>query len=784
MFGILGTNKRYLKYIKPLNPKKEIKLADSKLKTKNFLKNLDIPHPKLLDIIRNRKELKNYDFSKFENQDFVIKPNKWSKWKGIMICSVVKKYDEYFIKTGWKLLTQEEFKKHLSDILDGKYSLTLWNDIILIEEKIQPSEEFKIFCKYWLADIRIITMNLIPVMAMLRYPTKESNWKANIAAWGIGFWIDIWTGEIISMYKDRKIYTKYFPKEYEEFYKKQIPYWDDILLYSSQVQYFTNIWYLGLDWVISNKWPMLLEINARAWMEIQLVNWEWLEKRLRKISDIKISSPSKWVEIWKTLFSKKQTNPTIQKDIIYLEQPAQLKITQKDNEVIYKDIILKVDLDNKLNYADPEIIPDFTKSYSIKVNDILIDDVKFREKKWLWNIVTLWTKELEDFIIVPKKKDIKDFNIWFKPKINPGEENILVELDNTIDELSKKLNISRIVKPKNYMEELDNFITWNWNYNPKFEYKYPSDKKLEQIWDDIKNIKEKYFDIKSEYKSWLLELFKEKLQEMEYKLELIKAYKKQDFKNIWKYNRLLYWELKEDLLQEAASKVSLLNLSKGNLGKKLSIYEVYQKVLKHLKEKWLDNIKVVIETELSSRILVKRWDPIIVSISKFADFYEKEIDMILAHEIDVHVVRYVNWKKTWWRILQSGTWFYLTDEEWLAIRNSLRYTPENYEKIAMYEKYILIKQAEENDFVSLANIIRWLHPNEWLLKIFRRTMRFKRWIQNTAFKWVWTAYYKDKIYLDGYTKVKNWIDEGGNFEKMLKWKYKIEDLEYINLEDE
>jgi len=79
-FWILWANKRYLKYIKPLNPKKEIKLADSKLKTKKLLENLDIPHPKLLDVIKNRKQLHNYDFSKFYWQDFVIKPNKWSKW--------------------------------------------------------------------------------------------------------------------------------------------------------------------------------------------------------------------------------------------------------------------------------------------------------------------------------------------------------------------------------------------------------------------------------------------------------------------------------------------------------------------------------------------------------------------------------------------------------------------------------------------------------------------------------------------------------------------------------
>jgi hypothetical protein len=139
---------------------------------------------------------------------------------------------------------------------------------------------------------------------------------------------------------------------------------------------------------------------------------------------------------------------------------------------------------------------------------------------------------LDDFIIIPKKKDIRDFSIWNKNHYLESEETALVEIDNLIDQLSRKLNISKIVKPRNYMEELDNFITWNGNYNPKFEYKYPTDKKLQQIEDDLKQIQEKFFDVKTEYKSDLFQLFREKLTELEYKLELIKAYKKQDFRKI------------------------------------------------------------------------------------------------------------------------------------------------------------------------------------------------------------------------------------------------------------
>jgi hypothetical protein len=41
------------------------------------------------------------------------------------------------------------------------------------------------------------------------------------------------------------------------------------------------------------------------------------------------------------------------------------------------------------------------------------------------------------------------------------------------------------------------------------------------------------------------------------------------------------------------------------------------------------------------------------------------------------------------------------------------------------------------------------------------------------------VYYKDKVYLDGQKKIQAWIDAGGNTEKMMVGKVKIEDLEYV-----
>lgn len=74
---------------------------------------------------------------------------------------------------------------------------------------------------------------------------------------------------------------------------KKIPYRNDILFLSSKVQYFVNLGYLALDRVITNDGPKLLEINARAGLEVQKVTDTRLAKTLEKIADLKVTDPEK-----------------------------------------------------------------------------------------------------------------------------------------------------------------------------------------------------------------------------------------------------------------------------------------------------------------------------------------------------------------------------------------------------------------------------------------------------------------------------------------------------------
>lgn len=95
------------------------------------------------------------------------------------------------------------------------------------------------------------------------------------------------------MFHNKVSYTQSFPQPYDSLRGRELSYWNDILLYSAQVQAYTKLGYLALDWVITKNGPRLLEINARAGLEIQNVNLVPLARRLSQVEGIKVISPEK-----------------------------------------------------------------------------------------------------------------------------------------------------------------------------------------------------------------------------------------------------------------------------------------------------------------------------------------------------------------------------------------------------------------------------------------------------------------------------------------------------------
>jgi hypothetical protein len=64
----------------------------------------------------------------------------------------------------------------------------------------------------------------------------------------------------------------------------QVPYWEKMLWMAAETFEITGLGYLGVDLVIDkDRGPLLLELNARPGLAIQLANGKGLRKRLDQV---------------------------------------------------------------------------------------------------------------------------------------------------------------------------------------------------------------------------------------------------------------------------------------------------------------------------------------------------------------------------------------------------------------------------------------------------------------------------------------------------------------------
>lgn len=298
---VLGRNERYLKFIRPYNLKPAIKIADDKTITKKILLKADIPVPKLVKVIKNRNQLNNFNFETLP-KSFVIKPVKGVRGGGVVIIYNRGK-DGRWIGSSNRRYSEEDLKSLIQDILDGRYSLFNEPDKTLIEERVRPHKGFKYYSYKGAPDIRVLIFNSIPVMSYIRLPTKESDGKANLDLGAIAAGIDMAVGKTTSAIIGKSTPIEYVPNTNLPLSGVRIPYWDKILRYACEASKVTGLGFGAIDFLIDeDKGPLIVEMNARPGLSIQLANGDGLRWRLKKASGIKVKTTDRAVRLAKDLF--------------------------------------------------------------------------------------------------------------------------------------------------------------------------------------------------------------------------------------------------------------------------------------------------------------------------------------------------------------------------------------------------------------------------------------------------------------------------------------------------
>jgi len=762
--GLLGINARNLKYIRAYNPKKAIMMADSKMKTKNFLSARGIPVAKLYASIHNKKDLGNFDWNSLPDS-FVIKPNSGYGGEGILI--IAGRKGGNYVEGSGGIITVDELNRHIADILDGRYSLANISDIAIFEQRLEAPEPFSKMAYKGLPDIRVVTHNLIPVMAMMRLPTEESQGKANVHLGGVAIGIDLAKGEMT--------YVTQYNKEvdsvpgYGPVRGTKIPYWDEILLIASRVQYITNLGFAAIDITLDKSGPMLLEINARAGLAVQVANMAPLRRRLERIEGIKVTSPEKGVRIAQDIFGQKieskEEKAKPEKPVVGSLERVEL-IGKKGT----KKIIAQIDPTVEKSVLDKSVAEEIKLDEGYcKFNLVghrlqtVVDTADFSTRKFK---MVIGQRDLRDFLIDPtkhmatEKGDKEKLTSSVAHIVHQFSNEELQKIDQEIVDIDGEIKLLAHLKPINLKDEHNKFLV-DPTYNPQFEYK-PLKFSANNLYARLKRIE--FPD------SPIGILWRKKVDEIKRKIELLEARGTDHFtaKSIH-----LYGAPDKKILQKALDEIKKMPNKFPEPTKMLTAKEAKVILEQAIEDFGLKGWSVKIKKEMVSDAIAGKENSIM--LREDAMFSEERLQGTIAHEIQTHVFTAMNGSLQPYKIFQRGLSDYLVTEEGLAVYNQERTESNETEKKYWPASSVIgIYTAMHGSFADVyAELIRLGFGIDRAWKV---ALKAKRGLADTSKP---DAFTKDFVYFKGYRMIMDFIAKGGNLRDLYYGKVNLEDLDIV-----
>ena len=764
--GVLGINARNLVYVRPFNPKSATKLADDKLKTKAFLTARGIPAAKIYGRIENREQLRAFDFSKLPNE-CVLKPNYGFGGEGILILKGRNSKGQ-FLRGNKEVVSNAELVDHIEDILDGKFSLGGRLDTAFFEQILVPHDCFAPFRPVGLPDIRVIVFNLIPVMAMLRIPTAVSDGKANLHLGGMGLGIDIAKGVTTHAAQYHHMLDELphggSPSGHV------IPYWDEILLICSRIQQITNIGYLAVDVTLDQTMgPAILEVNARAGLNVQIANLAPLQARLERVQGLSVMTPEKGVRMGQDMFGEKvqkvqkmedEERPVlgIRESITITgaghtyEEPC-LVASEQERTEFSKDLIDEL-LEKKAIEPEGKKGETYRVKFTLggKKLQTLVGVLQEQEE----TRIVVGRRDLTEFLIDPTKKTVAQV-----PESSVRSD--LRAVDKLLAQYDKDLLVLKYLKPTNLEEEKQR-LEEDKKYNPVFTYR-----ELElDLSDAAERLSQEVQD-----ESPLGLLLEKKRKELLMRIELLEA--RGDAQRFTEASFALFGKPSSSLIKAANAmlhnrKACDLPCPASDMLNAEQAKKRFEEVLKYYS---LHNWEVSVRQKLVADCTVGGDK---VYLREDALFEPDHIEALIKHEIETHVLTAENGSHQPYILFRRGCAGYLDTQEGLAIYNQNRVYTNEHEK-----RFNPPRNALGVDFAlkhSFAETREYLHeelgytPEKSLIQ----TIAIKRGLNNTSEHGAFT---KSLVYLRGVRAIEKFIGEGGDMRRLYVGKIALEDLEVV-----
>ena len=278
---VLGLNRRNQEFLAALNPPRLVGLVDHKEHTKQVLRQHGLPVPETFARYTRQRELRLLAREVERHAEFVLKPARGAGGEGVVV--IAGRAAGCLVKASGPSLRLADLVAHAADIIAGAFSLSQARDEALLEHRLAPEPALGAFSPGGIPDIRVLVVRGVPLMAMLRLPTRGSDGRANLHVGGVGVGLDLCEGRAVhAIWRDRSIALH--PDTQQPLSGLRVPQWDDILAIAARSYEAIPLGYFGIDIVIDAQLgPSILELNARPGLSIQLANRRGLRRLLDEL---------------------------------------------------------------------------------------------------------------------------------------------------------------------------------------------------------------------------------------------------------------------------------------------------------------------------------------------------------------------------------------------------------------------------------------------------------------------------------------------------------------------
>ena len=281
--GVLGMNERNHRYTMRWNQRKFYPRVDDKLITKKLCEEAGIPTAQVLGVARFQAQANALVRALGDARTFVLKPAHGAMGNGILV--VRDRRGEQYVLANGSVIDRERLAHHLSSILSGMFSLGGKPDVAFAEECLVVHPALAKISTNGVPDIRFVIFRGVPVMAMTRLPTGRSGGRANLHQGAVGAGIDLVTGRTTHAVMGDRVIERH-PDSDEPLLEVEIPDFERALEIAVRATTATELGYVGADVVVDAvHGALILELNARPGLQIQVANQRGLSPRLEAVEN-------------------------------------------------------------------------------------------------------------------------------------------------------------------------------------------------------------------------------------------------------------------------------------------------------------------------------------------------------------------------------------------------------------------------------------------------------------------------------------------------------------------